>query len=325
MKKTTLIVVLAMLCLFYAAESQLSSAHGKITDENGKALPGTTIRLKNTKKSSITGQNGGFTLRDIGEGNILVISRVGYQTIEIKYSKEKPIEIRLKEDNSELKEIVINTGYYQTPKERATGSFDYISNDLINRSTGSNIIARLEGITSSLHFDRRENSREAVNAPELRMRGLSTINSNEAPLIVVDNFPYEGDINNINPNDVESITILKDAAAASIWGARAGNGVIVITTKQSRFNQKTSITLNSNVTIGNKPDLYYNQRWLPSTTVMDFEKELFSKNTYAQQPETVLPAYVELLIKKKAGAISEADFNIQETRMKNTDSRKLML
>jgi TonB-linked SusC/RagA family outer membrane protein len=233
----------------------------------------------------------------------------------------KPDTTKLRKDTIKLQEVVINTGYYQIPKERATGSFDHIDKQLINRSTGSNIISRLEGITSSLHFDRRENSRETVNTPELRVRGLSTINSNESPLIVVDNFPYEGDINNINPNDVESITILKDAAAASIWGARAGNGVIVITTKQGRFNQKTSITLNSNVTIGNKPDLYYNQRWLPSTTVMGFEKELFDKNTYAQQPETVLPAYVELLLKKKTGTISDADFNAQETKMRNTDSR----
>ncbi|MBB5440096.1 TonB-linked SusC/RagA family outer membrane protein [Pedobacter sp. AK017] len=238
--------------------------------------------------------------------------------------KQKPLKqdsSKLQKDTIKLKEVVINTGYYQTPKERATGSFDHIDNLLINRSTGSNIISRLEGISSSLHFDRRSNTRETVNAPSLRVRGLSTINSNEAPLIVVDNFPYEGDINNINPNDVESVTILKDAAAASIWGARAGNGVIVITTKQGKYHQKNSININSNVTIGNKPNLYYNQRWLPSQTVMGFEKELFDKNTYAQLPETPLPAYVELLFKKKAGTISDADFNTQETLMKNTDSR----
>nr|WP_121272150.1 SusC/RagA family TonB-linked outer membrane protein [Pedobacter schmidteae] len=233
----------------------------------------------------------------------------------------KPDTLKTKKDTINLNEVVINTGYYQIPKERATGSFDHVDKQLINRSTGTNIIQRLEGVSSSLHFDRRSNSRESVNAPDLRVRGLSTINSNGAPLIVVDNFPYEGDINNINPNDVESVTILKDAAAASIWGARAGNGVIVITTKQGRFNQKNSISLNSNVTIGHSPNLYYNQRWLPSATVMGFEKELFDKNTYAQLPETVLPAYVELLFKKKTGTISDADFNTQEALMKAIDSR----
>lgn len=248
---------------------------------------------------------------------------IAYMSTQFCHAQNRPKTdtTKTKKDTINLNEVVINTGYYQIPKERATGSFDLIDKQLINRSTGTNIIARLEGITSSLHFDTRSNSRETVNAPQLRVRGLSTINSNEAPLIVVDNFPYEGDISGINPNDVESITILKDAAAASIWGARAGNGVIVITTRQGRFNQKTSITLNSNLTIGNKPNLYYNQRWLPSQTVMGFEKELFEKNTYAQQPETVLPAYVELLIKKKAGTISDEDFNAQEALMKTTDSR----
>lgn len=246
-----------------------------------------------------------------------------FLSIQISFAQNRPKAdtTKIKKDTINLNEVIINTGYYQVPKERATGSFDHIDKQLINRSTGPNIISRLEGISSNLHFDRRSNSRESVNAPQLRVRGLSTINSNEDPLIVVDNFPYEGDINNINPNDVESVTILKDAAAASIWGAKAGNGVIVITTKQGRFNQKTIISLNSNVTIGNKPNLYYNQRWLPSATVMDFEKELFDKNTYAQQPETVLPAYVELLLKKKAGTISDADFNAQEAQMKAADSR----
>ncbi|WP_285011115.1 SusC/RagA family TonB-linked outer membrane protein [Pedobacter faecalis] len=221
-----------------------------------------------------------------------------------------------------LKEVVINTGYYQLPKERATGSFDHINNELISRSTGTNIISRLEGITSSLSFDRRKSTGETTNAPALRVRGLSTINSSEAPLIIVDNFPYEGDINNINPNDVESVTVLKDAAAASIWGARAGNGVIVITTKQGRYNQKTRVTFNTNFTVGDRPDLFYNQKWLPSTTVMSIEKELFDRNTYAPQNETALPAYVELLIRKKNGTISEADFHSAEMAFQQHDVRR---
>jgi TonB-linked SusC/RagA family outer membrane protein len=237
----------------------------------------------------------------------------------------KPDTLKLKKDTINLKEVVINTGYYQLPKERATGSFDYISNELINRSTGSNILTRLEGITSSLNFDRRKNEREVSKAPALRVRGLSTIASDESPLIVVDNFPYEGDISGINPNDVESITILKDAAAASIWGARAGNGVIVITSKQGRYHQKTNLSFNSNVTIGDRPDLYYSQKWLPSALVMGFEKELFAKGTYTQQPETALSAYVELLFAQKDGSISQDAFLQQESILQNTDVRQQAL
>lgn len=237
----------------------------------------------------------------------------------------KPDTLKTKKDTINLNEVVINTGYYQIPKERATGSFDHISNEMINRSTGSNIIQRLEGITSSLNFDRRKNSRETSSAPALRVRGLSTIASDESPLIVVDNFPYEGDINTINPNDVESVTVLKDAAAASIWGARAGNGVIVITTKQGKYRQKASISFNNNITIGNRPNLYYSPKWLPSATVMGFEKALFDKGTYTQQNETALSAYVDLLFALKNNTISQAEFNNQEAIMQNTDARQQAL
>ncbi|MDR6786474.1 TonB-linked SusC/RagA family outer membrane protein [Pedobacter africanus] len=256
-----------------------------------------------------------------------ILLLIAYMSIQFCHAQNKPQAdtSKTKKDTINLKEVTINTGYYQIPKERATGSFDYISKEMINRSTGSNIIARLEGISSSLNFDRRKNNRELSSTPALRVRGLSTIASDESPLIVVDNFPYEGNIDNINPNDVESVTILKDAAAASIWGARAGNGVIVITTKQGRFNQKTSISLNSNVTLGNRPNLYYSKKWLPSAIVMGFEKELFDKNTYSQTVETALPAYVDLLFALKNNAISQVGFNRQENILQNTDARQQAL
>lgn len=252
---------------------------------------------------------------------IFIIAFLAVQQSEAQ-TRPKADTSRLEKDTVKLREIIINTGYYQVPKERATGAFDHINKELLNRSTGSNILQRLEGISSSLHFDRRSNSKETANVPSLRVRGLSTIASNESPLIVVDNFPYEGDINNINPNDVESVTLLKDAAASSIWGARAGNGVIVITTKQGRYREKTAINLNTNVTISERPDLFYSPRWLPSELVMGFEKELFDKNTYSVMPETALSSYVELLFAKKNGTISENEFIRQETIMRNTDLRK---
>ena len=98
----------------------------------------------------------------------------------------------------------------------------------------------------------------------ITIRGTSTLEGPSAPLIVLDNFPYDGDINSINPNDVESITLLKDAAAASIWGVQSGNGVIVITTKKGGFNRPMQLEFNSNVTIGGKPDLFYDKQFLPS-------------------------------------------------------------
>src|SRR5690606_28363663 len=123
------------------------------------------------------------------------------------------------------------------------------------RRISTNITDRLEGVTSGLIFN--SNIQPGENESPFNIRGRSTLFANTKPLIIVDNFPYEGDINNINPGDVASITVLKDASAASIWGARSGNGVIVITTKSGKAGQPAEIGLTANVTVGDKPNLYY--------------------------------------------------------------------
>src|SRR5690606_17810105 len=134
----------------------------------------------------------------------------------------------------------------------------------------------LEGIVPGLVFNKKIGTNNTTN---INIRGISTFRSEQQPLIVIDNFPYEGNINNINPNDVESITILKDASASSIWGARAGNGVIVITTKKARFNQKTKLTINNNLTIVDEPRLNYIPRF-SSADYIELEKFLFGRGYY---------------------------------------------
>src|SRR5690606_13171068 len=179
---------------------------------------------------------------------------------------------------------------------------------------------------SGLLFDRSNLAGEDINGkPELRVRGLSTIEADSEPLIVVDNFPFEGDVNTIDPNDVESVTVLKDAAAASIWGARAGNGVIVITTKYGRYNQPSRISFNSNINVVSKPDLFYSQEYLPATTVMDIQRELFERGAYREDDRIYLPGYVELLIKQRDGLIGSDDFKALENTMKQTDLRSQSL
>src|SRR5262249_52705174 len=153
---------------------------------------------------------------------ILVFSAVNMETFELQIKGQTNLIINLKSKVSALKdvEVIVSTGYQDIPKERVTGSFVKLDNELLNRKISTNILDRIYEITSGL----TQSNNSAI--PSLLIRGLSTINSGNSPLIVVDNFPYEGNLNNLNPNDVESITVLKDAAAASIWGVRAGNGVI---------------------------------------------------------------------------------------------------
>ena len=146
----------------------------------------------------------------------------------------------------------------------------------------------------------------------ITIRGRSSIDENVSvdPLIVLDNFPYEGDINNINPNDIESITILKDAAAASIWGARSGNGVIVITTKKGS-NRKIKVELNTNITTGEKPDIFYSTNFLPSKDFIDVETFLFNKgyfdNDIISANRPLLSPVADQLLKRRAGLITAAD------------------
>jgi len=292
---------------------------GKITDSIGTPLIGATVMIKGTTKAVITNENGEFNIKaEIGDQ--LIVSYVGYRPVIIPVKGNLPFQnIALKEASSKLSEVVVSTGYQQLPQERATGAFDYIDNKLLNRSVSPDILSRLDGVTSSLIF----NKNQQLGQANYNIRGVSTISSNPNPLIVVDNFPYDGDINNINPNDVESVTVLKDAAAASIWGAFAGNGVIVITTKKGRYNQAPKTSLNTNVTVGNKPNLWYTPQ-ISSSDYIDVEKYLFNQGyfdgTLSSGYQAVSPV-VEILNRERSGQISSSAADAQINTLRNVDTR----
>ena len=209
-----------------------TTLHGVVMNENGEKIEGATVNLVPGNRKIISDTNGNFVFVGVWQADTLVVSHLGYQgdriVVPTNWQTEE-VSIILRQLDNTLEEVEVNTGYYSVPRERATGSFTHIDNKQLNRSIGPSIMDRLEGIASGLQFDRRNLDGDNVDGrPELRVRGLSTIEADGSPLIVVDGFPYDGDIMNINPNDVDIVTILKDGAAASIWGARAGNGVIVI-------------------------------------------------------------------------------------------------
>lgn len=245
---------------------------GKIVNEKGNPLAGATIQVKGSNFVTNSDNNGNFELPSEYAESELKISFLGYAPLAV--SATYIDRITLTTNSNVIDEVsVVASGYQSIPKERATGSFSKVDNETFNRQVSTDVISRLKGIAPSILFDERSGS------PKLTIRGQATIFGNDQPLIVVDNFPYEGDINNINPNDIEDIDILKDAAAASIWGVRAGNGVIVIKTKKGRADQPMNIGFTSNVTIGQKPDLYYLPK-IASTDFIDIEKMLFDKGYY---------------------------------------------
>jgi TonB-dependent SusC/RagA subfamily outer membrane receptor len=304
---------------------RLVSIKGKIVNEQNEPIPGATIAIKGSNQQTSTNENGEFTLFGVNELNLNIeITSINYETQEINWQGEPELDIRLKQHISELSKVsVVSTGYQKIIRDKTPGSFTKIDNELLNRRVSTNIIDRLEGITSGLIFNRNINP--SVNQSSISIRGRSTIFANANPLIVVDNFPYTGDINNINPNDVENITVLKDADAASIWGAYSGNGVIVITTKKGKYNQPLKLSFNSNVTVSAKPDQYY----LPSMSSPDFievEQLLFDSGYYRgaelNPSHPVLSPAVEIMIKKRDGDISASEAAAQLDVLKSQDRRK---
>ena len=149
----------------------------------------------------------------------------------MKIGQATTLNVVLEPENKALEEVVV-TGYQTISKERATGSFDKVSVEVLNSRPSSDLSNMLQGVVAGMQST--ENEDGSVN---FLIRGTSSLYANTEPLVVVDGFPIEGTFSSINPNDVESVTVLKDAAAASIWGARSANGVIVVTTKKREAGQ----------------------------------------------------------------------------------------
>jgi len=301
-------------------DSLLTMITGKVTDAAGAPLVGATVLVKGTGRGGVTNEEGRFSLSQISVGSSLLVSFAGYQTRQLKVASQAALNVQLEKNIIDIAGVsVVSTGYQTLPKERATGSFVKIGNDLLSRKVSTGILDRLEGVSSGVLFDRRDPAN-----PQIQIRGLYTLTPAIArPLIVVDNFPYEGDINNFNPNDVESITILKDAAAASIWGARAGNGVIVISTKKGSFEQKPVISFNSNITILDKPDLYTLPQ-IPASDFIDLERFLFDKGFYnnlLSRTNRPLTPVVEILAKQRSGEISPTAADAAINALRNVDVR----
>jgi len=302
--------------------SAQSVIHGQVVSlADSSALAGAVVKIKGINQGVTTDETGRFTLAVDQTRLSLQISYIGYESVElaVQMPVSAPLLIGLLPDANQLGEVVISTGFEKIPRERATGSFATVDNALLNRRVSSDIVSRLDDVAAGLI-----NNRGKGSAQGLLIRGQSTINSSTRPLIIIDNFPYEGDLASINPNDIESVTVLKDAAAASIWGSRAGNGVIVLTTKKGNAAKSPQITFNSNLTIGAKPDLFYQPR-MSTADFIDNERFLFENGRYnsaernaAKYPFT--PA-VELMIAQRDKLITREQAQAQIELLKSQDIR----
>lgn len=217
---------------------------GRITDEKGEPLPGASILVKGTQQGMITDVEGRFSIEVPDENTVLVFSFVGYVSQEIPVGHQTTIEVVLTVDEKALEEVVV-VGYGTEAKINITGAVDVIDNSLLKNRPVSNASQMLQGQSPGLNFTVGNFGFEPGASMNIQIRGQGSINGGGA-YILVDNIPVE-DINRINPNDIESVSVLKDAAAAAIYGARAPYGVILITTKSGSKNAKPVFSYSGNV------------------------------------------------------------------------------
>lgn len=314
-----LLVFFCVIVLGTIVQAQLL-VKGVVVDSLGNTISEVTITEKGQTRVVRTNDRGAFEINTITNQGILVFSHVGYKTYFHDFHSDiGQVTVKLEAVTAQIDEITVSTGYQRIPKERATGSFSVVGEELFNKQVGTDILSRLPTIANSVVMDNGNSA-----SGQMMVRGLSTISGPKDPLIIVDNFPYDGDINNINPNIVESITVLKDAAASSIWGARAANGVIVITTKTGEYDQPVRLEFNSNLTLGRKPDLYYIPQ-MSSVDFIDVERELYDRGFYNSKinaiSKPIISPVIDLLDQVDNGGITSEHAFDQIEALQHTDTR----
>lgn len=230
------ILMLISLCLLTigSALGQTITVKGIVTDERGDGVIGATVRLKSDATvGTMTGMDGDFTLK-AKQGEIIIVSYVGYKTQEVAAAPN--LNIKLVPD-TELLDDVIVVAYGTAKKESFTGSAVVVDSKKLEKLQAPDAVKALEGMVPGLQISSASGS--AGSSTSIQIRGVGSINASNNPLIVLDGAPYDGNINSINPRDIASINVLKDAASAALYGARGANGVIIITTKSGRAGQTT--------------------------------------------------------------------------------------
>jgi TonB-dependent starch-binding outer membrane protein SusC len=230
--RSMLLLLLAFLAISNVSYAQ-KSVTGKVLDgESSDGLPGVTVTLKASNKGTMTDANGSFTLDVPASNAVLVFSSIGYNSMEVEVGNKSIINISLSQDSKSLEEVVV-TGYASQRKKDITGAVAIVSAKDLVATPAASVTQMLQGRAAGVVVG---NDNSPGGGTMVRIRGFGTVNNN-SPLYVIDGVPTQGTLNQLNPNDIESMQILKDASAASIYGARAANGVVIITTKKGTIGE----------------------------------------------------------------------------------------
>lgn len=248
----TILFVFASIITLQAQERLVS---GNVSDTGG-TLPGVSVIIQGTNQGTMTDLDGGYSIK-VNEGQVLEFSFIGYQTQKVTYKGQEVINVTLQYESSELSEVVIQVPYGTANKKTYTGSVGLIQAKTIEKSQVSNVSKALEGSVAGLQSFSA--SGQPGSEATIRIRGVGSINAKSDPLYVVDGVPYEGGLSAIAASDIESISVLKDATAATLYGSRAANGVIMITTKQGKRETEPQIEITAKHGISNRARSDYKQ------------------------------------------------------------------
>jgi len=236
-----LIFVLSLIN-FGSAYAQSFLITGKVVDTSGESLPGVNVMQKGTTNGTITDMNGAYSIAISGKNPILSFSYIGYLTEEVTVGNQKKIDVKMKEDTQNLEEVVV-IGYGTAKKKDLTGAISTIKTDQLIAEAPSSVQDLMRANSPGLNIGM---STGAKDQSSLQIRGKNTLKAGSSPLIVLDGVIFEGSLDDINPVDIEAIDVLKDASSAAVYGAKAANGVVVVTTKKGKAG-KPVVNFNANI------------------------------------------------------------------------------
>lgn len=310
MKKIILFFVAAVMSIGMAFAQSLTVS-GTVTDSsNGEPIPFASVWVQGTKTGVSSDANGHYSVKVPSKDAVLVISFVGYLTSEIPVAGNAVVDVKLQPDAVALEETIV-IAFGQTTKEAFTGSATVVKSSDIAKVQSSNATRALEGVVAGVQMTTSSGALGA--SPSIRIRGISSISAGSAPLYVVDGVPYPGDINNINPSDIESMTVLKDAASNALYGARGANGVIMITTKKAKRGEAV-VNFEAKVGVNTKAVKFYDYVTDPGQYYEIHYTAL--KNKYMEDGLTSAEAHIKantyLVADAKEGGLGYNVYNVPE-------------
>ncbi len=238
-----LLLVSAFILIGFSSTAQEREISGKVTesiDGTSLPLPGVNVIVKGTSKGTVTDMDGNYTLQ-ASPADILVFSFLGYSTKEIQVGDNREVNVSLSSDVSQLNELVV-VGYGKQKKINVTGAVSTVNEEVLENRPITNVSSALQGMLPGVTVLQRS-GQPGKDGAFIRIRGLGSFNNND-PMIIVDG--VEASLTGLNPNDISTVSVLKDASAAAIYGTRAANGVVVITTKRGEIGDP-QVTYSTNI------------------------------------------------------------------------------